>query len=49
MRTVKKKRKYTLKQDVLDRYFTEGTSDDEIEQTIINALDAYMKMGGGEL
>jgi ParB family chromosome partitioning protein len=46
MRTVKKKRKYTLKQDVLDRYFTEGTSDDEIEQTIISALDAYMRTGG---
>jgi ParB family chromosome partitioning protein len=49
MRTVKKKRKYTLKQDVLDRYFAEGTTDDEIEQTIINALDAYMRAEGGEL
>jgi ParB family chromosome partitioning protein len=46
MKTVKKKRKYTLKQDVLDRYFTEGTPDDEIEQTIISALDAYMRTGG---
>jgi ParB family chromosome partitioning protein len=46
MKTAKKKRKYTMKQDVLDRYFTEETSDDEIEQTIINALDAYMRTGG---
>lgn len=49
MKTVRKKRKYTLRQEVLDRYFKEGTTDDEIEQTIIRALDAYMKKGEGEL
>lgn len=49
MRTIKRKRKYTLKQEILDKYFAEDAGDDYIQQTIINALDAYMKTGGGEL
>jgi ParB family chromosome partitioning protein len=49
MRTVKKKRKYILKQDILDRYFKEETTDAEIKQIIIKALDAYMRTEGDKL